>query len=371
MTTIDPAKPVLVTGASGYLGSWIVRLLLEAGHPVHGTVRNPGKKTGLEHLRKLEAQHPGKLTLLEADLLDEGAFDKAMAGCELVMHTAAPFIGAGVTAAQRQLVDPALQGTRNVLDAVNRTDSVKRVVLTSSVVAIYGDAREVERVPGGVFTEQHWNSTSSVGHQPYPYSKTVAEQEAWKYAEGQSRWDMVTIHPGLVLGPSLTNASGSTSLSTMKQFADGTLLAGAPDLYSGIVDVRDAAQAHLLAGFTPAASGRYLVNADTLSLPQIGKILRKRFGEFYAFPRVTVPKFATKLVAPLLGVTPEFVDRNVGYRLRFDSTRSRKELGLTYRPLEDTVAEHFQQMLDDGVITRVPFADRVPFLDRLPFLSGR
>lgn len=355
MTTIDPAAPVLVTGASGYLGSWIVRYLLEAGHTVHGTVRDPGKPSGLQHLHKLAADHPDQLKLFKADLLDEGSFDDAMRGCELVMHTASPFLLTGFTDAEAALVRPALEGTRNVLQSVNRTESVKRVVLTSSVVAIYGDAKDAKQVPGGIFTEEHWNTTSSVDHQPYSYSKTVAEQAAWEYQSAQDRWDMVTIHPGLVLGPSLTNASGSTSLTTMKQFADGTLLAGAPDLYSGVVDVRDVAEAHLRAGFTPEATGRYLVNADSVSLPRIGKILRERFGEFYAFPRITVPKFVVSLVGPLLGYTRNFIDLNVGYKLRFDSSRSRSELGLKYRSIEDTIADHFQQMIDDGVVKRVPF----------------
>ncbi|OBK58245.1 diaminohydroxyphosphoribosylaminopyrimidine deaminase, partial [Mycobacterium gordonae] len=232
-TTIDPAAPVLVTGASGYIGSWIVRTVLEAGHTVHGTVRNPNKASGLEHLHKLSDDHPGRLKLFKADLLETGSFDEAMQGCELVMHTASPFLISGFKDAEEALVRPALEGTRNVLDSVNRTDSVKRVVLTSSVVAIYGDARESLDVPNGVFTEENWNTTSSADHQPYPYSKTVAEREAWRYQEAQDRWDMVTIHPGLVLGPSLTSASDSASLSTMKQFYDGTMLAGAPDMASG------------------------------------------------------------------------------------------------------------------------------------------
>ena len=355
MTTIDPASPVLVTGASGYLGSWTVRLLLEAGHTVYGTVRNPDKQTGLEHLHKLADTHPGKLTLFKADLLDDGSFDDAMSGCELVMHTASPFIVRGIDDPQKQLVDPALEGTRNVLGSVNRTASVKRVVLTSSTVAILGDSKEALQVPGGVFTEDRWNTTSSLDHQPYPYSKTVAEQEAWRIQRAQNRWNMATINPGLLLGPSLTNASESMSLSTMKQFADGTLLFGAPKIYAGIVDVREVAQAHLLAGYTPEAHGRYIINADTLSFPQIGKILRRRFGPFYAFPRMTTPKFLVRLIAPLAGLTRQFVDDNVGYVVAFDNSRSEKELKLQYRPLDHTIAEHFQQMLDDGVVKRIPF----------------
>ncbi|SHW88937.1 NAD-dependent epimerase/dehydratase [Mycobacteroides abscessus subsp. abscessus] len=354
MTTIDPDAPVLVTGASGYIGSWIVRYLLEAGHTVHGTVRNPQKPTGLEHLHKLSADHPGKLTLFKADLLDIGSFDEAMAGCELVMHTASPFLLQGVTDAQESLVRPALEGTRNVLDSVNRTKSVKRVVLTSSVVAIYGDARESRDVPGGVFTEDQWNTTSSVDHQPYSYSKTVAEQEAWRYQKAQDRWDLVTIHPGLVLGPSLTSASDSASLATMKQFADGTMVTGAPELTSGIVDVRDVADAHVRAGYTPDAHDRYLVNAASLSLLEIGQILRAKFGVLYPFPWLNVPKVAVKAVAPVIGLTREFVATNVGYPLVFDASRSQSELGLVYRPIEQTVTDHFQQMLDDGIVRKRP-----------------
>lgn len=354
MTTIDPDAPVLVTGASGYIGSWIVRRLLEAGRTVHGTVRNPQKATGLDHLHKLSADHPGKLTLFKADLLDTGSFDEAMAGCELVMHTASPFLLQGVTDPQEALVRPALEGTRNVLDSVNRTESVKRVVLTSSVVAIYGDARESRDVPGGVFTEDQWNTTSSVDHQPYSYSKTVAEQEAWGYQKAQDRWDLVTIHPGLVLGPALTSASDSASLATMKQFTDGTMLTGAPALTMGVVDVRDVADAHVRAGFTPEAHDRYLVNADSLSLLEIGKILRGKFGSLYPFPWTSVPKVAVKVVAPVIGLTREFVDTNVGYPIAFDASRSQRELGLTYRPVADTITDHFQQMLDDGLVPRRP-----------------
>ena len=141
----------------------------------------------------------------------------------------------------------------------------------------------------------------------------------------------------------------------MKQFTDGTLLFGAPDLAMGAVDVRDVADAHLRAGFTPEAHGRYIVNAQSLTLLEIGKILRHRFGKFYPFPRTTAPKAIVKVAAPLAGLTRQYVDRNVGYPLKFDNSRSRTELGVTYHPVEQTVTEHFQQMLDDGVVRRMPW----------------
>jgi nucleoside-diphosphate-sugar epimerase len=348
MTQIDPTRPVLVTGATGYLASWIVRYLLEDGRTVRGTVRDPDRATGVEHLHALAAEHPGRLTLHRADLLDAGSYAEAMEGCELVIHTASPFLLGRVRDPEKQLVRPALEGTRNVLGTVDATPSVRRVVLTSSVVAIHGD--NVDMKSRGAFTEADWNTTSSVDHQPYPYSKTVAEQAAWEICRAQERWDLVTIHPGLVLGPSLTTASKSGSMTTMRAFTDYSLTTGAPDLAMGLVDVRDVARAHLLAGFTPSASGRYITNARTVTMLGIGRILRKRFGRSYPFPYTVVPKAAFRLVAPFAGYSREFVDRNVGWPLEFDNTRSRDELGLEYRDAEDTLADHFQQMIDDGLV---------------------
>lgn len=352
MTTIDPDQPVLVTGATGYVASWIVRYLLEDGRTVRGTVRDPAKGSGLEHLHALAEAHPGRLTLHRADLMETGSFDEPMAGCELVIHTASPFLLGKVRDPERQLVRPALEGTRNVLASVEATSSVKRVVLTSSVVAIHGDNADMSG--RGPFTEEDWNTTSSVDHQPYPYSKTVAERAAWDVCQRQDRWDLVTIHPGLVLGPSLTTASKSGSMTTMRAFTDFSLAAGAPDLAMGLVDVRDVARAHIAAGLTPEAHGRYIVNARTITMLEIGRILRKRFGRTYPFPYNTMPKAAFKLVAPTVGYSREFVEKNVGWPLEFDNTRSREELGLDYRAAEDTITDHFQQMIDDGIARRLP-----------------
>jgi nucleoside-diphosphate-sugar epimerase len=351
MTEISKAAPVLVTGASGYIAGWIVKYLLEAGHTVHGTVRDPARPKGLEHLKALSDAHPGKLKLFKADLLTPGAYDEPMQGCELVMHTASPFIITGFTDANQALVRPAVEGTRNVLEACNRVASVKRVVLTSSVAGIFGDNADLKSVPGGVFTEEHWNTSSSVSHQPYSYSKVAAEREAWKIQKAQTRWDLVTINPALVLGPSLARSSASTSISTMKQLGNGTMRAGAPKLVMGVVDVRDVAQAHILAGYNPAAEGRHIVCAGERSLLQLGTVLRGKFPQ-YPFPRKETPTFLVWLVAPLARLQRSFVKQNVGLPLRIDNRRSREKLGLSYRPIDQTVVEHFQQMIDDGLIRR-------------------
>ncbi len=347
MTTIDPTAPVLVTGASGYVASWIVRYLLEDGRTVRATVRNPDKATGLEHLHALSAAHPGRLTLHRADLLDEGSYTEAMAGCELVIHTASPFLVGKVKDAYADLVEPALEGTKNVLTSVDATPSVKRVVLTTSVVAIYGDA--IEMVGKETFTEADWNTTSSLEHQPYSFSKTVAEREAWERQAAQGRWDLVTIHPGLVLGPSLTKVSASGSMTTMEMFTDYSQTFGTARLWLGVVDVRDVARAHIAAGFTPSASGRYLTNSESIRMLTISRILRAKFGYRPSFPLFEAPKVGAWLVAPFIGQTRDFIAKNVGFRLAFDSSRTTRELGVEFRPAAESVEAHFQQMIDDGV----------------------
>lgn len=352
MTTINPKAPVLVTGASGYIAGWIIQYLLEAGHTVHGTVRDPSKKSGLEHLHALNKKHDNRLKLFKAELLDQGSFDEAMQGCELVMHTASPFVISGFKDAHEALVRPAVEGTRNVLESANRVSSVKRVVLTSSVASVYGDARDAKKVPNATFNETHWNTTSSVDHQPYPYSKVMAEKAAWEIQKKQQRWDMVTINPGLVLGPSLTKASASTSLVFIKQLANGTMFPAAPELWLGVVDVRDVAMAHIKAGFTPAAKGRHLTNATTTTPLALASILRSKFGGGYKFPRFTAPKALIWVAAPVGRLTREYVAKNVGYPFRFDASKSEKELGLKYRPVETTLTDHFSQLLDEGILKR-------------------
>ena len=348
MTQIDPKAPVLVTGGTGYIAGWIIRYLLEDGRTVRATVRNPGKATGLGHLHELSEQHPGRLTLHRADLLDAGSFTDAMQGCELVIHTASPFLIGKVSDPYKDLVEPALEGTKNVLDSVDATPSVTRVVLTSSVVAIYGDA--IEMVGKDTFTEADWNTTSSLKHQPYSYSKTVAEREAWKRAEAQDRWDLVTIHPGLVLGPSLTDASASGSMATMKSFADFTMATGAPKLSFGAVDVRDVARAHVAAGDLPGAHGRYITNAETVTMLGIGKVLRQAFGYRPSFPLIEAPNFAVTAAAPFAGHTRQFMRKNLGYPLRFDNSRTVAELGVQFRPAKESIVEMWRQMVDDGLV---------------------
>ena len=338
------SQPVLVTGATGYVAGELIRQLLEAGTTVHGTVRDLDAPR-LAPLREQAARLPGTLHFFRANLLEAGSFAEAMAGCGVVYHTASPFL-LHFKDPQRELVDPALQGTRNVLSAASAAPSVRRVVLTSSAAAIYGDNADIRGTGRKRFTEEDWNLTSGLDHKPYSYSKTLAEREAWRLAGEQRQWDLVTINPTLILGPALS-ASTSGSFDLMRNLLSGRLRTGVPEYFFGVVDVREVAAAHIRAGTDPRVpSGRYLLNGYDSSLPELAAILREAFPEKRGLPRRTLPKWLTWLVAPLVdrSVSRRLIALNVGIPAGFDNARSRKYLGTRYRPLRESVIEMVRQM---------------------------
>jgi len=213
------------------------------------------------------------------------------------------------------------------------------------------ESADLENTPNGVFTEEIWNTSSSLDHPAYSYSKTLAEHEAWEISAKQDRWDLVTINPALVMGPGINPHSTSESFNVMKQFGDGRLKAGVPRMGLGIVDVRDLAEAHYRAGFTPAASGRYMTFGHNSDLADLAIPLRRKFGGQFPFPTRTMPKWLVGLVGPMANkvMTRKMISRNVGLPWKGDNSRGVRDLGLTYRPLEETVIDFFQQMVDNKV----------------------
>jgi nucleoside-diphosphate-sugar epimerase len=353
-TKIDRTKPVLVTGATGYVASWLVKKLLEEGLTVHAAVRDPENKEKVAHLDRVAEESAGTIRYFKSDLLEKGSYADAMKGCELVYHTASPFV-TDVADPQRDLIDPAVKGTENVPETANATPGVKRVVVTSSCAAIYADAIECQTLPEGKFTEAVWNNTASLDYQPYSYSKTLAEKKAWEIAGKQSRWDLVTINPSLVLGPPLNlKATNSDSFTVLKQLGDGSLKFGAPRMGIGLVDVRDVAEAHFAAGFNPGASGRYITSGHETNVLELAHALKPRFGSEYPIPDRALPKWLLMFVGPVVNklLSRRFIRNNIDVEWKADNSKIKEELGITFRPLEDSVVEGFQALVDQDVLKR-------------------
>jgi len=339
--------PQLVTGASGYVAAHLTLQLLEAGHTVHATVRSLRQETKLRPLRAMQQRFPGRLELFEADLLVPGSFDTAMAGCEIVHHLASPFLlPEKITDGQRQMIEPALQGTRNVLAGVERCPSVRRVVMTSTVGAMFGDYIDVRQMKGGILSEAYFNTTSTLATNPYHLSKVLAEKEAWRLNGLQQRWSLVTINPGMILGPSLTPESASGSLFLLDEMLRGVLFYGMPNLSLTTVDVREVALAHRRAAERPAAHGRYiLAEREMISFVEISRILRSVHPRPWLLPRHRIPDWVVRLIGPAFGLTQDYIRKHLGIQFPVDNRRSIEELGIVYRPIRETLIEHCQGWL--------------------------
>ena len=195
-----------------------------------------------------------------------------------------------------------------------------------------------------------WNHSSRPDDGEYSYSKTQAEREAWKLNEGQNRWKLVTINPSFVVGPALNPYANFESKKFMLQMGNGDLRMGVPDINLAMVDVRDTAKAHILAAFTEKAKGRFIISENSYKLLDIGKYLRRKFGEKYPTPRFITPKFLVWLFSPMLGVKRTFIKKNVGYDFYFDNNKSIKDLGLEYISVEESTSDFFQQFIDYDLI---------------------
>lgn len=324
---------VLVTGATGYVAGGLVERLLKAGSIVHAAVRDPSDTAKVAHLRAMAKGSAGSVVFFKTNLLEAGSYDEAMRGCEVVFHTASPFLPMPkVGDPQRDLVDPALKGTRNVLDTANRTAAVKRLVLTSSGAAISGGPADLAKAPGGILTEACWNTVSSLDNGPYPYSKTVAERAAWEIAKAQDRWRLVVINPGFVLGPATSRTHTSASFSHLQNLGEGTFPPSLLTWRVGMVDVLDVAEAHFRGGFTPQAEGRHIVWAGEYSFGDLAQMLEDAFGDRWPFPKNTSPPDGQPLY-------------------RADNTKSKLALGMQYHPVKDAAVAMFQQLIDTGQLS--------------------
>ena len=329
-------QKLLISGASGYIASHVVEQALAAGHLVTGTVRNPQDLGKVGHLKAMAGAD--RLQLVAADLTDPDPF-AAHADVDAVLHLASPYT-LNVRDPQRDLVDPAVQGTLSMLRAAAANPRVKRVVMTSSMAAV------TDSPDGRVLTEADWNTRSSLTRNAYYYSKTLAEKAAWNFmAREKPGFALVAINPFLVVGPSHT-AAINTSPQTLLNILKGTF-PGVLALTWGFVDVRDVAAAHIAALVRPEASGRYLCVSGNLSMAQVIALMR---AEGYAgrYPKFDLSGPIGTALMQLASYsqgqgTGSYLRTHLGRVPRYDTARSERDLGMVYRPaaesLRDTLAD--------------------------------
>jgi nucleoside-diphosphate-sugar epimerase len=274
---------VLVTGGSGFLGAHCLVALLKGGYRVRTTVRTLAREAEVRAMVKeggVEAG--GRLDFVQAELTSDAGWAEAADGCSYVLHVASPF-PTGNPAHEDELIVPAREGALRVLRAA-RNAGVKRVVLTSSFAAI----GYLPAPAGRPYDERDWTDASDPKLRAYPKSKTLAERAAWDFvaAEGHAM-ELAVVNPTAMFGPTL-----GPDLSTSLLLIRG-VLAGKPSSAAfGVVDVRDAADLHVLAMTHPEAAGRRFIGiaGDFVTGDDIAAVLRDNLGD--AARLVPKPPFA-------------------------------------------------------------------------------
>lgn len=346
-------SPVVLTGGTGYLGAHILVQLLEKGYDVRLTSRNSEQTQKESWIIDLMKKYGEKITFFSADLEKQGSFDEAMMGAKAVIHSASPFKIEGIKDAKKELIDPAVNGTENVLNSVDKNGLIEKVVLTSSMAAIYGDAIDIELYKEDTFTEDHWNTSSSIKHQPYSFSKVSAERVAWSI-NANKNWKLITINPGFILGPSITTRNDSTSIKFMIDMLNGKFKTGVPDIYFALVDVRDVAKSHIAALENDDANGRYICCHETLNVLEIAQHLRELVPERKnKIPKKKLPKWLAYIFAPLLaGFSWNYLRKNLGIPVYGDNSKIKNDLSITFRPLKETFLDHANQVKRDGLLKK-------------------
>jgi nucleoside-diphosphate-sugar epimerase len=268
-------------------------------------------------------------------------------GCARVLHVASPVPRKPPKTAE-EVIEPARDGALRVLKAAAAA-GVQRVVMTSSISAVvYGHERDGSKT----YDEHDWSILSDE-ISPYDRSKTIAERAAWDYVQGLPdgrRLELVTINPGVVLGP-LLDGEFSISAEIVRKLLAGEL-PGIPNLGWAPVDVRDVADAHVIAMTHPLAAGqRFIVALEHTSWMQIAQILAHHFGP-KGFKVVTrsVPNFVLKIVS-LWDKTAGMAVPELGKRQDVSSDRARKVLGWKPRDLETMVVDIAESMIELGVVS--------------------
>jgi len=335
---------VLVTGGSGFVGSHIVLQLLNAGYTVRTTVRSLEKERGVRRmLEQAGAKAEGRLVFFAADLLHDQGWREACTGCDYVLHVASPLIS---TTNEEEVIRPAVEGVRRVLHAA-RDAAVKRVVFTSTCGAIYyGHPLRAEP-----FDETSWTNIDGGDMSLYVKSKALAERAAWDFMRTEGgRLELVVINPSGIFGPAL-GPDYSSSLDLIKRLLDGSMPA-CPNLWFGVVDVRDVADLHLRAMIAPEAKGERFIatQGSAVSMLAIAKVLRTRLGEqAKRVPTRKLPDMIVKLIARFNGEMRDLVPL-LGKVRNATSAKAQRVLGWKPRSWEDAVVSTAESLLQLGIV---------------------
>jgi dihydroflavonol-4-reductase len=336
-------QTVVVTGASGFVGRWILARLLEhGGRNVVGTYR-PGESVedlpdALE--RRVSSADLSQLQLVPADLHSNDDWSIVMAGAISLIHTAAA-VPSVEPKNREEFITREVAGVDRVLQAAS-VAGVSRVVMTSSMAAVVENA-----LPGDgpvLFGPNDWTDLNVKNLPAYTLAKTRAEQKAWAFAE-ELGLSMTTFCPGMVFGPMLSGEIGA-SMGFLDAIARGTIPKVPPSGFE-IVDVRDVAEAHVAAlDRIDLSDQRILLASGYRSMKEIAEVVQREWPE-REIPTEEMPRWLVHLFARFI---PEMrtVERNLGVQRQMDGSSGGELLEGGYRSPEESIIAGARSILELG-----------------------
>ena len=328
---VSEPQTTCVTGATSTIGAHVVRRLLRAGHTVHAPVRGSETTADVAYLKAMPGAERLKL-FYGVDLLVDGSYDAAMVGCSSVHHVASPFYMCGSKKnIQNKLIDPAIKGTENVLASCSRTPTVKRVVVTGTVLVACCDFRQSINNKDWTVTEESWEGDCSPKSFPYVYSKRTAEKRAMEIAAAQTQWTLVTLLVAAAFGPPVSSNGQGIVPMFHKYIRLGLFWPACPPMGCPMQDIRDVAATHSLA-MTNTCTGRYIVPQRWGTFYEACRALKsdsrtsKCMLPFFTFPSCFKPVLA--VAAPILGIDKSLPKRTWGASPKIDYAKTTRDFDL-------------------------------------------
>ncbi|KAJ3540763.1 hypothetical protein NMY22_g4161 [Coprinellus aureogranulatus] len=341
---------ILITGASGFVGQWVLRTLLDRGHTARVAVRSDAKA---KKVKEVFSEDVSKLEFVVIeDMSKEGAFDEGVVGVDAVVHVATPFPREGESPEETlRIAQDASVGVFK--SALKKGDTIKKIVVTSTIATVWtrdDKARTFTEKDDNQISPAAWDAGERDWSTVYENSKILSEKAIWDFLakhKSDVKFDVSLINPPFVFGPNVQRVSSPSELQSSSQFWFKGILEGVTEpLWVGSdnsawVDVRDLGEAHARALEKSEATGaeRIIVSAGSFVWKEWLDALRAVAHS--VLPKEKADELTKGLPQPLL-------NSEIKYKVLLDTTKEQRILGLTYRTKEETVRDTLAKAFNEG-----------------------
>lgn len=355
MSTVPKGGTVAVTGAAGFIGGWVVKLLLESGYRVRACVRDSNDAVKTDFLRAMPAYKSGRLSIHSADLDTDGCFDDIFKGCHGVAH-----VSHISTYDDHEYVRRVCD---HIIESINKSGTVNRIIVTSTVAAVISEADIYEIARRPVLYEDRYPDESNPKRTPergqgYSMGKVIAQRAFADAAEISGRWDAITLCPADNVGPilSIHQKEGGPWQHNIEQMLLGEYYQQTVGVYRPwfVVDVRDNAACHigLLESVSVVNGERYIAwSTETRDVEDVCASIDRLLPELgFDTPEITnqYPERHQAREAELRGIWGNAELRN---------DRIRAATGVEFRPLDVSIRDCVESLLTVGNVEYVKRED--------------